>query len=239
MGKYKKVFYTVEENDDYQKKYENSYRFVCLVANEPVRSNVNNILQEKRFGKKIGLSNLYSVPIEYEVYFDKVLKENNFKFTKYDLENKYEEYLQETEPNESYEILDTSFLQGQQPIYILDVDVPEIILSSGENRSLTEGTVDRKDNIKIYIHTNEKCGHHIPHIHVKYNENDNYCVLSLVDLSVIVPEKLKKSNAKLKEIRKLVTKNMQKARKEWNSCDNLLKFAEKDGVFLDDYAPLK
>ena len=86
---------------------------------------------------------------------------------------------------------------------------------------LNEGTIDRKDNIKIYVRSKEKSCHNIPHVHVWYNDYDNYCVISLINFELITPD-----NAKKRVVNnsiELIKENFDKCKIEWNKSDALIK----------------
>lgn len=108
-----------------------------------------------------------------------------------------------------------------------------IICGEGITQVLTEGTVARKDNIRIYINTNEETNHHIPHCHVDYNNEKNYCVLSLIDLTKIAPDGDRR-NAIIKKAQGVLRDNLQDARKMWNSIKSKGKFVFRDGQYTDE-----
>lgn len=124
-------------------------------------------------------------------------------------------------------------IELKKQINIIEINIDEIICGPRETQILLEHTVTSKTKLKLYINSNEITGHNIPHCHVHYKDIKNYCVLSLVDLEMIAPEK-NKSNAIIKEARDLLNLNLQDARKIWNEIHSVVGF-EKDsnGKYTD------
>ena len=101
-----------------------------------------------------------------------------------DLSGKYDEWINKCSFKKVK--LDDSFLDNEKNIQnVLEVEIPQIIELLDGSQLLTEEEIVRKDGIKLYTHSNEQCGHHIPHIHVYYNCYNNFCVISLRNFEVI------------------------------------------------------
>lgn len=217
-----KIFYRIPLD------LSNPYKLICLVANNTNKNDLGDVIIESSFGTSIGVDYLYSLSVLSQIAFESLLEQNNIAYEKLELNNQYQEYLVTRTNNEPLENLDTSFLCNDEMDIILDIDIPLVICGPGTTRVFLEEEITRKDKVKIYVHSNERCGHHIPHVHAKYNDNDNYCVISLVDISVLVPINLK--NAKTKDICELVSNHLQASRAAWNRTNSLLKFTkDKDG----------
>jgi len=200
----------------------NPYKFVCLISNYERKAELGNVVVENSFGFSIGINYLYSISKNQQTFFENFLKRNNIAYENLKLNSQYQEYKKNQIANEPLEDLDSSFLCDEKMDIFLNVEIPQIICGKGETRVLLEEEVVRKDKIKIYVHSNEMCGHHLPHVHVKYNDNDNYCVVNLVDNTVLLPPNLR--NAKTKEICELLNHHIQTARAAWNRTNSLLKF---------------
>lgn len=207
----------------------NPYKLVCLIANYP-HDDLGDVVPEYKFGIQIGLTNLYSLSSSDPKTFECLLDQHNIAYRKCDLEVQYQLFIQNHNPNEPIDRLETSFLCDENVVSIAETEIPEIICASGTSRILLEEEISRKDKMKIYVHSNERCGHHIPHVHAKYNDNENYCVINLVDVTIIQPKDL--HNAKTKELCKFVNDNLQNSRAAWNRTNSLLKFKR----IGDDYS---
>lgn len=170
---------------------------------------------------------------------EKEMTRYNVQYIKVGLSDEYAIFKNSHQNLDNTEELDKDYIDNDSMNFIASDSFPRIILMPDGRQLLTEGTVAKSDydKIKIYINSNERAGHNIPHIHAQYNTNRNYCVVSLVDLKIIEPKELKEGNAKTKKIIKLINDNLLKAREEWNRCDNLLKFVEENGVLTNKYAP--
>lgn len=115
-----------------------------------------------------------------------------------DLSGKYDEWINKCSFKKVK--LDDSFLDNEKNIQnVLEVEIPQIIELLDGSQLLTEEEIVRKDGIKLYTHSNEQCGHHIPHIHVYYNCDKNFCIISLRNFAVIEPSKCEK-RAKIKKM---------------------------------------
>lgn len=222
-----KVFYKIPLD------VANPYKLVCLISNINNNDELGNVLIESSFGFSIGIDYLYSVSEHQHTFFENILNENNIIYERLELNKLYNDYKKNHIANEPVENLDTSFFCDDCIDIFLDEDIPQIICGQGETRVLLEEEIVRKDNIKIYVHSNERCGHHLPHVHVKYNDNDNYCVINLVDITVLVPSNLR--NAKTKVISDLLGHHIQKARAAWNRTNSLLKFIKNGDEYTSSY----
>lgn len=222
-----KIFYRIPMD------LSNPYKLICLLSNHQDKDKIGDVLIESSFGFSIGVNYLYSLTSQDSTFFESLLKENQIEFERLDLSHEYHEYQITHTVNEPLEDLDSSFLCDDEMDIIIDKDIPQIICGQGTTRVLHEEEIARKDNVKIYVHSNERCGHNIPHVHIKYNDNDNYCVISLVDISVIAPKNLK--NAKTKDICDLVNTHLQKSRAAWNRTNSLLKFKKDKEEYTSSY----
>lgn len=126
--------------------------------------------------------------------FEQLMVENNIAFKYLDLSEQYEKYCLSVSPKK--EKLDDTFIDGTEDI-IISLEIFPIIDGPDGKHLLTEETITRKDQIKIYTHSDERCGHHIPHVHCAYGYDRNYCVTSLCNLDVIQP--LNYKSAKIKK----------------------------------------
>lgn len=222
-----KVFYKIPLD------VTNPYKLICLISNNNNQAELGNIVVESSFGFSIGIDYLYSLSEHQQTYFENLLNQNNIAYEKLEINKQYQDYKKNHIANEPLENLDTSFLCDDKMEVFLDVDIPQIICGQGETRVLHEEEIVRKDNVKIYVHSNERCGHHLPHVHVKYNDNDNYCVINLVDITVLVPSNL--HNAKTRDICELLSCHIQTARAAWNRTNSLLKFIKSGDVYTSSF----
>ena len=162
---------------------------------------------------------------------EEILMQKKIGFEKLELEKEYQKYLDENYPVK--EKLEDSFLDKDQINVIEEIRIPQIIEGPRGQQLLIEEKVAKEDGIKIYTHSNEQTGHNIPHVHIEYNNDRNFCVISLIDFSVIEP---KKSNfAKIKKCVELVKKYCQKCRQAWNKTSGRIKFrTDSYGIPTDE-----
>lgn len=168
------------------------------------------------------------------VYIDEVNKNTfinalllkNIPFEIKDLSNEYIIWMEKKD--NIYEKLDDSFLKLDLQETIVSIEIPQIIENPDGSQYLIEEEIIRKDKIKIYTHSNEQCGHHIPHVHIEYNNIRNFCVISLKDFCVLQPKNCLKS-AKIKKCIALLMNYIDDARLSWNKSSGRVKFKIVDG----------
>lgn len=168
---------------------------------------------------------------QYKDEYIVCLKKNDISFEIKDLSSKYDEWVN---IHCSKEVLDDSFYNAECVQMVKEIEIPQIIELLDGTQLLTEEEIVRKDGIKLYTHSNEQCGHHIPHVHVWYNDDKNYCVISLKDFKVIEPCNCLK-RAKIKKCVELLKKNINDSRLAWNRSSGNLKFKVVEGIPLDEY----
>ena len=98
-----------------------------------------------------------------------------------------------------------------------------MILDNG-SLILLEKTIIAEQNIKIYIHSNEKSKHNRPHVHASYNERE-YVISIDNTIEVIEPKEDKFSRYLIKTY---FRSHLQYFRKEWNSICSSYKFSIND-----------
>lgn len=116
---------------------------------------------------------------------------------------------------------------------VCEQDVCEIICGPGTKQILLEHKIAGKDNINIYINSKENAQHNIPHCHIKYNGESNYCVLSLIDFEKLAPDGNLR-NAVVRKAQELLKQHIQEARKKWNEIDSTTKFAVLNGEYTSE-----
>lgn len=198
-------FYTIQAKDK-----DNPYEVAIFLAN-----NIQNmqILLESNFAFSIGMDiRLYSVDVLESQRFEAILSDNSYNYKSYDLNSAYEEWKSST--MNIPKVLDSSFIDNDQEQIICEYSFPEIRETENGTVILNEEEICRKDCIKIYTHSNENCGHHVPHVHVAYNDNRNFCVISLIDKSVIEPVNCQR--AKAKKAVQLLSEHFNEAVDAWN-----------------------
>lgn len=209
-----KKFYAIKQKDA-----SNPYELILLIANLLPKSQV---LIESSFAKSQGIQEtLYSVDFADCEAFEELLIKNSFGFEEKSL---YDNYLIWESSMKTTEIKsDDDFLDLDNIILVGEYSFSKIIENNRGLQSLNESEVVRQDSIKIYTNSNEDSGHHIPHVHIWYGNNKNYCVISLIDYSVIEPER--HINAKIRKAIDLLKKDIAKARIAWNQTSGKLKFS--------------
>lgn len=198
-------FYTIQAKDK-----DNPYEVAIFLAN-----NLRNIqiLFESNFAFSIGMDiRLYSVDVLESQRFEAILSDNSYDFESYELNSAYEEWKSST--MNIPKALDSRFIENDQEQIICECSFPEIRETENGTQILTEEEICRKDCIKIYTHSNENCGHHVPHVHVAYNDNRNFCVISLIDKSVIEPVNCRR--AKANKAVQLLNEHFDEAVNAWN-----------------------
>jgi len=210
-------------------------RFVCLVANKTEQIKLGPVYFANQFGFEQGLKDAHLVAIDSinKIMFEALLNENRIVYSVHKLTEEYNMFCNKKSDDNIYLPLDSSCMQEPDSQIIFEFEVSHIIQGTGTQQIFNEREIARKDKFIILIHSNEKCKHHIPHVHVKY-EKIHYCVISLVDLSQIEP--IQKQNAISRQAVEFIKPNLQKAREEWNRCSNLLKFDSIDGIYQSTYS---
>lgn len=174
---------------------------------------------------------IWSIPAEKQALFEQACSEVNIELKEYDMQADYQEFMQSKKayiPSKQEEIAESDC------VYVCWETIPHIECRRGTTQALNEHFVGEKDNIALYINSNEMTGHSIPHCHVKYNKIKNYCVLSLVDFEKIAPDGGLK-NAVILTAQSILEKNIQTAREKWNEVHSLVKFKCVDGVYTSDF----
>lgn len=174
---------------------------------------------------------LWSIPVNKKTDFEKSCNELKIDITEIDLNEIYNEYLKE---NTIYKPSAQENIPIENQVDICDKSFTHIICGPGTTQIFLEHNIGEKDNIKLYINSNEEGRHHIPHCHVKYNNYENYCVLSLVDYQKIEPDG-KTKNAVVCKAQSILADNIQLARKKWNEINSLLKFKICNGNYTSEY----
>ena len=174
---------------------------------------------------------LWSIPENKKIDFISSCEEVKIETKEIDLEKYYDDYV---EQHYAYSPSKQEDIPVENMVIISNQDVDKIICGSGTKQVFLEHKIAEKDNIKIYINSNEITGHNIPHCHLKYNDNNNYCVLSLIDLEKIAPDGNIK-NAVVCKAQALLGKHIQDARKKWNEVHSLMKFKVSDGKYTSDF----
>lgn len=225
----KKVFVLIKVNN------RDSYKPFCDFVNS-IHNLTFQILWDYKFQYycEIGFDSGHLIYID-EANKDEficAISKNNIPFEIKDLSEKYDEWINKCSCKKVK--LDDSFLDNEPIIEpVLEVEIPQIIELPDGSQLLTEEEIVRKDGIKLYTHSNEQCGHHIPHIHVYYNGDKNYRVLSLKNFEVIEPSKCDK-RAKIKKCVELLKENINDARLAWNRTSGNIKFKINNGIALDE-----
>lgn len=208
-----KIFYKLDI--DTSQNYSDLSKFITLVSEHNIECYIDNAFLSTVGVKRFAVS----IEAKDKEKFEQLLHANNIKFELLNLSNQYYEYCLNIFPKK--EKLDDTFIDGSENI-IISIEIPQIIDGPNGKQYLTEETITRKDQIKIYTHSNERCGHHIPHVHCAYGDDKNYCVISLCNLEVIQPSNYK--SARVKKIIEIVTQNLDKCRLAWNKTSGFLKF---------------
>lgn len=208
-----KIFYQLDF--DTSQNDRDMCKFINLVSKHKIETSFDT-----SFTYSIGLKQLVvKIEATNKEKFEQLMAENNIKFKYLDLSEQYAEYCLRAFPKK--EKLDDTFVAGTEDI-IISLEIFPIIDGPNGKQLLTEETITRKDQIKIYTHSDERCGHHIPHVHCAYGDDRNYCVISLCNLDVIQP--LNYKSAKIKKIKEIISENINKCRLAWNKTSSILKF---------------
>lgn len=163
---------------------------------------------------------LWSVPSDKRDAFVSACNELAIKIEEIDLHDLYDDYVQQ------HYVYDPTYqdpIPEENMVPICSQSYQKIICGFGTKQVFLEHKITEKDNIELYINSNEMTGHHTPHCHVKYNDRKNYCVLSLIDYEKIEPDGGVK-NAVICKAQELLQKHIQEARKKWNEINALLEF---------------
>ena len=207
-----KIFYSIEING-------NGIPATVYIAN-----NCNySIYFESRFSFDQGLHDVLLVSLDktHEKDFERVMNSSQFSYKREKLESEYNDWLKKK--TKSKEKLDDSFFDEKIITIIKEFNVPAIIELDNGSQLLTEKDVKRTDKITLYVHSDEQTHHNVPHVHVKYGGDKNYCSISLVDFAVLAPKNYK--SAKVNEAIELLKQVIDKARFAWNNNTNsIIKF---------------
>ena len=174
---------------------------------------------------------LWSIPNDKEIDFICSCKEVEIETQEIDLERFYADYV---EQHYAYTPSKQEDIPAENMSIVCAQDVDKIICGSGTKQVFLEHKITEKDNIQIYINSNEITGHNIPHCHVKYNNINNYCVLSLINYEKLAPDGNIK-NAVVCKAQELLEEHIQDARKKWNEINSLLKFKVSEGKYISEF----
>lgn len=200
-----RMFYNVQPQDD-----TNPYEVICFLANQMLGI---QILIESDFAYSQGMDiRLFSVSENDCRKFETILSSFSYNYKKFDLNDAYKKW--KASSDNQKETLDDDFIDSDFIQVVGEYSFPEILETNNGTQILTEEEICRRDCIKIYTHSNENCGHHIPHVHVAYNDERNYCVISLNDKSVIEPKNCRR--ARIKKAVQLLSEHYDEAVKAWN-----------------------
>ncbi len=178
---------------------------------------------------------LWSISADKKSIFEESCKELNIKVYEIDLEKLYNKYVQQ---NTIYNPSPQAEISKEDQIDICSQSFDHIICGAGTSQILLEHTIVEKDNIRLYINSNENARHNLPHCHVHYNSRTNYCVLSLVDYQKLAPDNNVK-NAIICKAQRILSKHIQYARHLWNRIESPLKFKIVNGEYTNEYYMIK
>ena len=231
----KKIFYLIDNSVMQQ------YEWIQLVNYPYSEKNLHIIFEhdfwfDLRHNKKLYQDlgkqyALWSIPKNQQTEFICLCKEVKINPVEIDLEEYYADYV---ERNYVYSPSKQTDIPAENMLIVCSQDVDKIICGSGTKQVFLEHIIAKKDNIQIYMNSNEITGHNIPHCHVKYNDINNYCVLSLVDYEKIAPDGNIK-NAVVCRAQKLLEEYIQDARKKWNEIKSPQKFKVSDGKYTSEH----
>lgn len=214
--------YCVEQNEN------RPYLFVDTVANRGF-----SFISETEFAVFAKLDCKYAWAIESQFcsLFESLLSNANIGYTKIDFIDKYRDFLKERYAiTESIEKCDCFYVFGERAVNQI----------RGLPITLCEGYVkgkdfSPKDKILFYVHSNEQCGHHCPHVHVKVRGKcENYCAIDLLNYHVLSRDK-RSNDSVINECISKLRELIPEAKKAWNECSrSLLMFKANDNGELTD-----
>lgn len=217
-------FYTIDLN------CSKSYETLCNLVNYSCSHQIN-WYQETGFSyylkqKKI----IYSCDGSDMEKFEEMLEKHGVSFERLnEIKKDYQVYLS-TFPQNS---ICGERIPDKNQEMVFEEEFPRIVEGSNGSQCLTEETITNKDKIRVYIESDEKCKHHIPHAHVDYNHEFNVFSISLIDFSILAGNG---KGPKAKKAIELLKNNIDKAKKIWNKCENHSKFDSNDkGELLNTY----
>lgn len=219
-----KSFYSIELD------CSEGYSTLCNLIKKSKRENIK-WYQETGFSYFLELNKLfYSCNEDDSEKFEKMLKDFNIRFEHVTcIQEKYELYLS-TIPQNSVQ---REQICEEDKAIVFEEEVQKIIEGPNGTRCLTEETISCKDKIRVYIESNEKCNHHIPHAHVDYNHDFNVFSISLIDFAILARDS---HGVKGKKAVELLKNNIAKAKIIWNQCENHSKFDKGiGGELLNTY----
>lgn len=218
------------------------YEFICepnesfelpVIVKDKLASENINFYFESYLGYHVHKLCLHSIEEQHKEHFEKILKDNGVSYMIVDLEEE-SNVLFGKKQSDLKEKLDTDFLLNTEIEIVIDEFIQVVMEGLGDQIILHEEEVARRDKIRIYTHSNEQCGHHIPHVHVEYNNDKNYCVIDLSNYDIIQPKDY--SSAKIKSIIPLLKEHIVQARTAWNRTTGMMKFIlDNDGNPTDKY----
>lgn len=175
---------------------------------------------------------LYSISSDKKTIFEKSCNETGIEVKQIDLEKLYDEFIQKKSANNTTLL---EHIPEENRIYFCSKTIPHIEDNIGTRQNLYEFLINKKDDeLKLYINAEGKGKHNTPHCHVEYKNNENYCVLSLVDYRLLEPKNGVRTKI-LNKAQELLQENIQHAREIWNRTDGLLKFKVVNGEYTAEY----
>jgi hypothetical protein len=215
--------YCVEQDEN------QPYLFIVTVANKGF-----HFISETEFAvfAKLDCKNAWSIENDFCSLFESLLSNANIRYGKIDFIDKYREFLKERyDITEDIEKCDCFYVFGEE----------ETNQIRGLPVTLYEGYVkgkafSPKDKILFYVHSNEQCGHHCPHVHVKVRGKcENYCAIDLLNYHILSRDK-KSNDSVINECVSKLKGLLPEAKKAWNECSkSLLIFkANQSGELTDD-----
>ena len=216
-----KVFYLLKIN------CKESYTQLCAYINALYTDMISSLLESRFQYEKIGCKDglLVSISEEDTTKHNYLLSKLNIEYEIKDLKKEYENWVESHTCHK--EQLDDGFLDDNSIDCFLECQIPRIVDYDDGTQSLTEEEIKRKDGIKLYTHSRENCGHHTPHIHVWYNDDKNYCSISLTDYTILAPSNC--NSAKCKKCIDLLKTCTTEAKEAWNRTSGKIKFKVVNG----------
>lgn len=219
------VFYLLNINT--KESYSKFYEYIDYLNKYNISAYQNQFFQYEAMGLDCG--QLVYISIENEDVFLEILDKCKIEAEKKDILSDYNIWLKKrTIKKERLKQINVD----ETTIEIIhEESFPKIYEALDGSQYLTEETIIKKDKIRIYTNSNEQTGHHIPHVHIQYNEENNFCVVSLIDLSIIEPKGNPKT-ARIKKCINLLEIHINKARLAWNKTSGNIKFKVENGEAL-------
>ena len=108
----------------------------------------------------------------------------------------------------------------EESIIVCEKDFPpEPFYVNGKQR-LQEELVTHKDRVRLCINPKDNDRHHLPHVHVDYKGEINYCSLTISkDPRVLASSEKPPNPVYIRNARNLLIDNYDKALEIWNRCN--------------------